>query len=470
MNVKALQIFLPKGAAVGVLFQYPLAEDTVITRFVADDAFIARTRQPTVSLLYRANSPAEQAVLWRDIGSAEMNGRRSANQGWLLPAFFQNLLPEGVFRDRIAELRGCDPQDHFEMLAACGKDLPGGVVALPVALTREKLAHYVTRDSDALEMSVTADPLDEGVSLSGVQPKVGANLIQGRYVARTKDRETHIIAKLPVVGQPRLPEVEYLSLQLAREAGVTTCAARLEPLEKLAVEHGYDLGDANSQTRFLAVRRFDRTPRGRIHCEDFCQVLGIMPEDKYGAVAGADRTTYLQVAAVMLSIETMGESAVHELLRRLVVNEMLGNPDMHLKNIGVIYRNGIDAALGDAYDIVAYAAFNRNTGHALPLLPSERMPPTDRRVEGEPRPKQRLSPAVLRVFCAALGIPEKPAATVIKEAVARALATWPTLIEAAPITPRQQQRLLAHFSSHPMIQSLARRTRSRAAPQPDQAD
>ncbi len=71
---------------------------------------------------------------------------------------------------------------------------------------------FVTQGQDALEMSVTADPLEEGVSLSGVQPKLGVIRDGERYVGRTKDHDTHIIAKLPVVGQPLLPEVEALEL------------------------------------------------------------------------------------------------------------------------------------------------------------------------------------------------------------------------------------------------------------------
>ena len=457
MNVTALAVYLPSDMRVGVLFQYPLADDSVITRFVADEEFIRRASAPTVSVSYLSNSPAEQEALWRDVQSSLLNGRFSNKNSWLLPAFFQNLLPEGVFRNRVAELRGCDPKDHFEMLAACGKDLPGAVYALPVELTRAELTRLVTQDNDALEMSVTSEPLDEGVSLSGVQPKVGANRIQGRYVARTKEQDTHIIAKLPVVGQPLLPEVEELSLRLARAAGVDTCEARLEPLELLHIQHGYDLGDADARTQFLAVERFDRTPQGRLHCEDLAQVLAVMPEDKYGAVAGGERTTYLDVAAVLLSFDSLGETAVHQLLRRIVVNEMLGNPDMHLKNIGVLYKDGCAPTLSPAYDIVAYAAFNKNAGHALQIVLPAHLPHAERDKDERARAKQKLSPAMVRTFCSVLNIPEKPSAAAIKDAVKQAVSTWPSLIEASSLTERQKKNLLEHFHSHEGVQSLLRR-------------
>lgn len=461
MNVKALGIYLGKDLRVGVLFQYDMPGTDVINRFVPDEAFINLMLQPTLSTSFEAASSEEQALFWRDIKAVPFNGRYSLqSKGWLLPSFFQNLLPEGVFRDHVAELRGCEPNDHFEMLAACGRDLPGNVYALPVELSRDELAHYVTQDGDSLEMSVTADPLEEGVSLSGVQPKLGVIKEGERYVARTKDHDTHIIAKLPVVGQPRLPELEFLSLQLAGAAGVSVCEAYLEPLELLAVEHGYDLGDADNQTQFLAVVRYDRSPTGRIHCEDFAQVLGAMPENKYSA----EQATYLSVAATLLDLPGLGEPAVHELLRRMMVNELLGNPDMHLKNMGLRYPDGVTAQFPPAYDIVGYAAMSRRIGHALRIMPAEHMPKPVAALDDAGRPvKPSLTPAVLRAFTGALGIPEKPASTALRECVKAAYTKWPDMIANSLLTDQQKKRLLAHFMSHPAVMSLERRKGAKPA-------
>lgn len=461
MNVKALGIYLGKELRLGVLFQYAIPGADVINRFVADEKFINLIRQPTLSTAFSAATPAQQQSFWRDVQAVPFNGRYSSqSKGWLLPAFFQNLLPEGVFRDHIAELRNCDPNDHFEMLAACGRDLPGNVYALPVELSRDELTRYVTQQGDSLEMSVTADPLDDGVSLSGVQPKLGVIKEGDRYVARTREHDTHIIAKLPVAGQPRLPELEYFSLQLARAAGVNVCEAYLEPLEALAMEHGYDLGDIDDKTNFLAVVRYDRSPAGRIHCEDFAQVLGVMPENKYSAT----RATYLAVAATLLVLPGLGEKAVHELLRRMMVNELLGNPDMHLKNIGLRYPDGITAEFPPAYDIVAYAAMSRRIGHALALMPDDLMPASFRKTgNAREHMKPALTPAVLRAFTATLGMSEKPAHSALRECVKAAYARWPRMIATSPLTEQQKSRLLAHFMRHPAIVSLKERADRAAA-------
>jgi serine/threonine-protein kinase HipA len=456
MNIKALAIHLGTHR-LGVLFQYALSADAVVHRFVADEALGTSGREPTLSLSLRASDPRAQAALWRDVTSSSFNGRYSARGGWLLPAFFQNLLPEGVFRDHVAALRHCAPTDHFEMLAACGKDLPGNVRALPVALSRDELTRYITQGQEPLEMTVTADPLDDGVSLSGVQPKLGVIRDGDRYVGRTKDHDTHIIAKLPVVGQPRLPEVEELTLRLARAAGVDTCEAALVPLDRLGQQHDYDLGEIDATTRFLAVTRFDRSASGRIHVEDFAQIFGRMPEDKYGGGPDSPALSYVDIALALMTQASMGEAAVHELLRRLVVNELVGNPDMHLKNIGVRYLDGVTPTLSPAYDLVAYAVYHRIRGHALLTVPAAMAPARGELRDASPAQRQSLGPQLLRVFCDEAGIPFKPAEHAVARCVKAAFEQWPAMIEGSDLTAQQKQRLMSHFLGHRMVASLARR-------------
>jgi serine/threonine-protein kinase HipA len=455
MNVKALEIKLG-GQRIGVLFQYAPEGAAAINRFVADDAFIGLRHPPTLSLSFQADVPENQALLWRDIHSAPFNGALSKDGGsWFLPPFFQNLLPEGVFREQIAHARHCAANDHFEILAACGNDLPGNVYALPLDLTRQQLGHYITQDADALEMTVSAEPMEQGVSLSGFQPKLGVIRQGDRYVGRTKDQDTHIIAKLPVMAYPLLPEVEALSLRLARAAGVAACDAYLVPLSQLAAQHHYELGDMQAHTRFLAVPRYDRAAgRQRIHCEDFAQVFGVMPEDKY-----SPDYSYLGVAATFLAYPSLGQAAVHELLRRIVVNEMLGNADMHLKNIGIWYPDGKTPRLPPTYDIVAHSIYTPVAGHGLRILPENieaRLPARDAKM-GANRARQ-LTPAVVRAFCEALGIPEKPAANAIAKCVKAATSTWPGLIHQSALATGQKNKLLAWFEKHPMVSGVMRRT------------
>ncbi len=453
MNVEVLVIHVHE-VRVGILFRYAPESATPVMRFVADEAWAAaRTgTAPVLSQSFVAAQPEQQRALLLNVLDARFNGLVGRKGDWQLPPFFQNLLPEGVFRDHVAQEAGCAPDDHFRMLAACGLDLPGAVTARWEDVDRATLARLVTQEQDALEMSVGAAPFQGAVSLSGVQPKLAVlRDANGRYVGRTKignakDRQdTHIIAKLPAVGYPRMPEVEDLSLRMAHAVGVNTCTHSLVPLSQLMEPHRYDLGD-EAQQNFLAVERFDRLPGHRVMCEDFAQVLSVPPEDKYSR-------SYAEIAAVLLALPACGEPAVHELLRRLVVNELIGNADAHLKNIGLIYRDGHTAELSPAYDIVALCLYGVVAGHALRLMPAHIAPAH----AGRGEPPSLLSPVLVRDFCRTLGIAPGPASAVVRQTVLTAAKNWAPLIRASALTPQQKNTLLDRVGRHVLTRQVLAR-------------
>jgi serine/threonine-protein kinase HipA len=100
-------------------------------------------------------------------------------------------------------------------------------------------------------------------------------------------------------------------------------------------------------TRFLAVGRFDRGPSRAVHVEDACQLLTLMPGQKY---AGAKECVKLIQALDCLS--TPGIEGVRQCFIRQTVNTILWNSDAHLKNFSVLYHNGVRPELSPAYDIV----------------------------------------------------------------------------------------------------------------------
>jgi serine/threonine-protein kinase HipA len=228
-----------------------------------------------------------------------------------------------------------------------------------------------------------------------------------------------------------------LSLQLAGAAGVEVCHAELAPLSAISAEHSYALPD---EPQFLAVTRFDREGARRIHFEDFAQVLAIDAMHKYSA-------SYLDMALAMQAFPSMGEEAVLELLRRLAVNDLLGNPDAHLKNFGVLYPDGVAPRLAPAYDIVAYAALQGVEGHALPLLPDARTP----------RRTALFTPANIRAFCGSAGVHEPLARREIAETARRARSAWPEMIEASALPAAWKKRLQQRLQGHALLQGMAKR-------------
>lgn len=449
------------GELVGSLFRYAGAAGLETIRFVPADSYIENTNRKTLSLLFSADTEEEFKALMRNYNFAEFSGvwlevkptagAGSPTQAMSLPAWFQNLLPEGAFRRHIAELRNCAEDDYFELLAACGADLPGAIYAKPhpegdMAFNQR----LVTQNQDALEVSVVEIPMVDGISLSGVQPKLGVNLVDGRYVARQKLNEaTRIIAKLPTAKYLAMPEVEHLSMQLARLAGVNACETSLQPLDLLNAAHAYDLsGLPADHQKFLAVPRYDRHEAVRVHAEDFAQILGYFPDHKY-----ARDQSYAQIMEYVLSIDSLGDVAVQELIRRVTVNELLGNPDCHLKNIGLYYPDGVTPELPPAYDIVAHHVYTRVKGHALFILPAalQKSLLDARQRErnaniGNPNYKTTtansiLDPEVQSMLATYLGLPLRLVKGPIDRVCAAAKSTWPSAIEASEVTPDQKQKM-----------------------------
>lgn len=88
------------------------------------------------------------------------------------------------------------------------------------------------------------------------------------------------IVKLPSPRFEAVPENEYAMMTLARAVGIDVPDVRLvatNDIERLP-QH---LPEAFGQS--LAVRRFDAAQRAgeRVHIEDFAQVFGVYPENKY---------------------------------------------------------------------------------------------------------------------------------------------------------------------------------------------
>ena len=114
--------------AIGYLSQYG-----DILRVSFDEGYIRNPQRPTLSLSFQgADEAATQQILAsaRDARLVRTDGR------W--PVYFQNLLPEGHNRERLARERGCSPDDEFELLAAAGHDLMGALEVEPVPAQEKK--------------------------------------------------------------------------------------------------------------------------------------------------------------------------------------------------------------------------------------------------------------------------------------------------------------------------------------------
>lgn len=219
-----------------------------------------------------------------------------------------------------------------------------------------------------------------------------------------------------------------------------SASAQLLPLTDIANKLPFTLRD--DARNFLLVRRFDRdadTPTRRLHMEDFGQALQLEPEDKYKA-------DYASIGLVLQEIDPARDpDDLYELLRRIKVNELLGNYDAHAKNFSLLVDAAGVPGLSPAYDIVAYSAWLNGRGHALRFLPDQEA-------------RRALTPQTVRQLANLWQLPEFQMTAVLKQTVDAAMRRWPQLIADSPMSQAQKARVLQHLLEHPDALSWTRRT------------
>ena len=154
------------------------------------------------------------------------------------------------------------------------------------------------------------------------------------------------------------------------------------------------------------MQRFDRGPGGEpIHMEDFAQVFGLFPDDKYG------RRSYANIASVLWA-ET-GRRSHLRVCPRLVFSVLIGNADMHLKNWSLLYPDRRTPVLSPAYDFVA----------TLPYIPNDELALGF----GGSRSLAEITTDQMRHFADAARIPASPLWQIAVETAARTFAEWKKL-------------------------------------------
>lgn len=261
--------------------------------------------------------------------------------------FFSNLLPEGHLRKYLADLAEVNTEREFFLLWALGTDLPGAITIRPAdgeelpPSAREDADRDHDRDEHALRFSLAGVQL----KLSALAENTGGLTIPARGVGGSW------IVKFPSREYDGIPENEYSMMTLARLIGMDVPAVDLVDVKSIG-----NLPKAISSIKgnALVIERFDRLDDGTaIHIEDFAQIFGIYPSEKY------KRANYANIGSVIAAESS--DNDVAEFVRRLVFNVLIGNADMHIKNWSMRYLDKRNAALAPAYDFVS----------TIPYLPDE---------------------------------------------------------------------------------------------------
>jgi len=336
IRIARVSLFDPKPGAWRLVGH--LSECAGVFRMTFAPEYIEDADRPVLSQTFVGET--EQAT--RQILTAQRD-ERLVSRG-TLPAFFENLLPEGKNRQALATAAGVVPSDSLGLLVACGWDLPGALRidavndAVPAEVGRWHVQQGVPNPAiDYLK------PSQPGLAaLTGVQPKWSASIVNGkRFTLVSRDPGT-VVLKAPHDGFSHQAEAEEVGLDLAQLVGIDTPRRAVVPPAEVPA-------GADQTVACLAVTRFDRSPRGPVHVEDMAQVFNWRPGRKYGTDLLVD---YAGMLAFLARRTQRPLQSCEEFMRRFVAYVLMGNVDAHFKNWAIVYRDGRTPELAPAYDVV----------------------------------------------------------------------------------------------------------------------
>ncbi|HBF13178.1 MAG TPA: kinase [Deltaproteobacteria bacterium] len=395
-DISSLNVFL-YDEPVGVLTFLP-GEQTI---FSFSQAYIDNPSRPVLSLSFKDSF----GELITDVKPSRIQ----------LPPFFSNLLPEGHLRDYLARRADVNAKREFFLLWVLGHDLPGALKVEPAdgktwppsVQGQAQVSH-----KDALRFS-----------LAGVQMKFSAVAgAKGGLTIPAEGVGGSWIVKLPSMRFADVPENEYSMMTLAKSIGMDIPEIRLVDLNKIK---GLPTNMGQVKGQALAVRRFDRTDKGPVHMEDFAQVFGVYPDEKY------KKGSYKNIAEVLW--QETGPEGITEFIRRLVFNTFIGNADMHLKNFSLIYPDRRNAKLSSGYDFVSTISYLNDENMALKLVKSKRM--------------AELSLDQVSYLAAKVGLPEKLVLDTAKETVQRFRQVWQKESKHLPLTAHSIRVIEKNFQT-----------------------
>jgi serine/threonine-protein kinase HipA len=264
--------------------------------------------------------------------------------------FFANLLPESQVRRLVTENLHISERNDYALLEAIGGECAGAFSVWPSG--QKPRTEGELRLVSEMELSRWLDNLPrrpllqalEGLrlSLAGAQDKLPV-VAKGKeiYLGEGSFASSHIL-------KPSIERLEdsvlneAFCLRLGAAAGLPVASAEVRETPK----------------RYLLVERYDRTCEAsgrvkRLHQEDFCQALGILPENKYEAEGGPGLVDCFRVLSAE-SVHLLEDR--RNLLRWTIFNVLIGNADAHAKNIALL-RTSEGVQLAPFYDLLSTAVY-----------------------------------------------------------------------------------------------------------------
>lgn len=256
----------------------------------------------------------------------------------LLP-YFANLLPEGTRTGRVARSHKTSLDDLFTLLLATAGDAIGDV-----SITDVKGSEYglVERPS---EVKTWAELREFRQDTAGVQDKLSGRTAPARLWRAGKP----CLIKFGNPDFPYLVENEHFFMELARKCGLEAAKTQIQEDE--------------TGEKALIVTRFDRAEKNRkLAQEDGCQVMDLYPASKYSV----QFHTLVERMSDQCASPVLAAS---ELIRQYIFAYMIGNGDLHAKNLSVVEdaRSGL-IKVSPVYDALTTLCYPLDQNMALSML------------------------------------------------------------------------------------------------------
>lgn len=179
-------------------------------------------------------------------------------------------------------------------------------------------------------------------SLAGAQPKIALLEDDGKWGRPSGRIPTNRILKPPSGDFAGFAENEHFCLELA-------AALQLGAVQSRIARFGDEVA--------IVVDRFDRAKRGahytRIHQEDICQALAVMPNRKYQNEGGPG---IREIVALLREASTKPEEDIQRYLQVTALNWVLAATDAHAKNYALLHAAGA-VRLAPFYDMLSYLPY-----------------------------------------------------------------------------------------------------------------
>lgn len=304
------------------------------------------------------------AEAWRNRADAvpvslSMPLAAETHSGSAVGAFLWGLLPdnEQIIQDWSRRFQ-VSARQPFGLIGAVGEDCAGavqfvlpdrldavmngdqdGVVWLSDVEVAERLAGLRTNKGAWRRVG------DQGqFSLAGAQPKIALIRQDGRWgIPSGRTPTTHIL-KPPSADIEAQAENEHFCLSVLRQFDLPVAASRVQVF-----------GDEVA----IVVERYDRfegpTGIGRVHQEDFCQALGMMPNNKYQNQGGP---SLKDLIGLIREVSVSPREDINTLVDASIFNWIIGGADAHAKNFSLLLGAAGRHRLAPIYDVASVLPYS----------------------------------------------------------------------------------------------------------------